>query len=38
MDILNHFNLRLDNVGIIHQKLEELTGKIKTLITSFLFF
>ena len=38
MDTLNHFNLRLVNFGIIHQKLEEIVGQIKTLITSFLFF
>ena len=38
MDILNHFNLRLCNVGIIHQKLQEIVGQIKTLITSFLLF
>ena len=37
MDILNHFNLRLVNIGIIHQKLEEKVGQIKTLITSFFF-
>ena len=26
MDILNHFNLGLVNIGIIHQKLEEKVG------------
>ena len=36
-DILNHFSLRLVNVGIIHQKLEEVVAQIKSLITSFLF-
>ena len=38
MDILNHFNLGLVNIGIINQKLEEKVGQIKTLITSFLLF
>ena len=28
MDTLNHFNLRSVNVGIIHQKLEEILGQI----------
>ena len=37
MDILNHFNLSLVNVGIIHQNLEEMVGQITTLIISFLF-
>ena len=38
MDILNNFNLKLVNVGIIHQKLEEIVGQINILIISFLFF
>ena len=28
MGILNHFSLKLVNVGIIHQKLDEIVGKI----------
>ena len=32
MDTLNHFNLRLVNVGIIRQKLEEIVGQINNLI------
>ena len=28
MDILNHFNLGLVNIGIINQKLEEKVGQI----------
>ena len=36
MNILNHLNLGLVNIGIIHQKLEEIVGQRKTLLTSFL--
>ena len=34
MNILNHLNLGLVNIGIIHQKLEETVGQ--SLLTSFL--
>ena len=37
-DYNGKFSLRLVNVGIIHQKLEEIVGQKKTLISSLLFF